>query len=306
MACFKPLEAWQSGEKHPISGRRLPTFKSAEARKDLPRVKIPCGQCFGCRSKRKGAWAIRNVHESKQHDHSYFVTLTQDDDHIPPGGALDYTHVQAAFKRLRRRVGPFRHFTVGEYGENFLRPHYHSLMYGLVLPDARLVSQGGEQPRWESAILSEAWGRGFVYVGSVTPESIAYCSNYVVDKRTGPLAEVAYRRVDPDTGEVYQVPPEFARMSLRPGIGAGAFELWSDEWYHEDCIRARDGRPSPIPAYYDKLLTRRDAEYMETLKVARLAEAMLPANVWNSSPERLVVREEVARAKRKLYLKRTL
>lgn len=305
MPCFKPLEAWQSGEKHPISGRRMPTFKSAEARKDLPRVKIPCGQCFGCRTKRKGAWAIRNVHESKLHPFSLFGTFTYDDEHLPPDGGLRYSDVQAAFHRLRRHVPPFRYFNVGEYGETTLRPHYHGLLYGLDLPDLRMVGHSAV-PQFESDILTDAWGQGFVHLGTVTPESIAYCSNYVVDKRTGPLAEVAYRRVDPDTGEVFQVPPEFARMSLRPGIGAGAFELWSDDWYSEDCIRARDGRASPVPAYYDKLLTRRDAEYIETLKLARLAEAKLPANVWNSSPERLAVREEVARAKRKLFLRRSL
>lgn len=306
MACFKPLEAWQSSEKHHISGRRMPTFKAAEARMDLPRMKLPCGQCFGCRGDRARDMTVRLTHESKLHAFSWFVTFTYDDQHLPRDRGLHIEHVQGLHKRLRaRRAGErIRFFCAGEYGPDTLRPHWHDLLFGLRLDDLRPIA--GKAGEFTSKFLSDVWGMGNVHVGSVTPDSISYCAQYTIDKRTGQLAESHYRRIDPDTGEVYQVAPERALMSNRPGIGAGAFERWKGEFTSSDFVALKGGGKAPVPAYYDKLLTRENPEFMETIKLARIERASDPKAVANSTAERLAVREEVARARRGVYLKRTL
>lgn len=306
MPCFRPLEAWQSGERHAISGRRLPTFKSAEARKDLPSVFLPCGQCFGCRRDRALDWQVRLVHEAKLHSDNWFVTWTYDDDHLPPDRGLHVEDMQALMKRIRRRRSGelIRFFTAGEYGPSTLRPHWHSLMFGLRLDDLRPLA--GKDGEFSSRFLDEVWGKGSVHVGTLTAESVAYCSQYVVDKRTGQLAESHYSRLDPVTGELYQVAPERALMSNRPGIGKLAFERWQADFTSGDFVAIKGGGKAPVPAYYDKLLIRENPELMEQLKLARMERASDPKVVANSTPERLAVREVVARAKRAAYRKTSL
>lgn len=306
MACFKPIEAWQSGEKHPISGRRMPTLRSSEARKDLPRVGLPCGQCLGCRADRALDWKTRLTHESKLHADSSFLTFTYADEHRHADRSLHLEDLQKCIKRIRRRREgeKLRYFAVGEYGEHSFREHWHMLAFGLRIDDRRAVA--GKPGEFTSAFLDDVWGLGAVYGGSVTPESIGYCSGYMIEKRTGPLAEAHYAWTDPDTGEVHHRRPEFAVMSTNPAIGRGAFERWSSEFYDRDFVAQRGGGKVAVPAYYDRLLTREDPELMESIKVARLERAADPKAVANSTPERLAVREEVARARRKTFRKSTL
>lgn len=138
--------------------------------------------------------------EKRLHEFSCFVTLTYDDDHFPEGGSLDPSHTQKWLKRLRRRLGPerpLRYFLNGEYGDQTWRPHYHAALYG--------VSE------LESALVLDTWGQGHVQLGALTVESAQYISGYVVKKMTA--------RDDPRLEGRH---PEFARMSLKPGIGAGA------------------------------------------------------------------------------------
>ena len=64
-------------------------------------------------------------------------------------------------------------------------------------------------------------------VGDVSFQSAGYVARYSLKKVNGDLAAAHYRRVDPDTGEVFDLVPEFAHMSLKPGIGAS----WFDRFY---------------------------------------------------------------------------
>ena len=82
-------------------------------------------------------WALRCMHEAKLHDRNCFVTLTYDDLHLPPHGSLRYRDIQLFHKKLRRRVGAFRFFLCGEYGEQLGRPHYHACYFGMFPPDAK-------------------------------------------------------------------------------------------------------------------------------------------------------------------------
>lgn len=155
-----------------------------------------CGQCLPCRINRQRLWTIRLLLEAAQHEHSLFVTLTYDDKHYPRDGCISVREAQLFLKRLRRVAGSFRYFLVGEYGERTERAHYHALLFGL--RDGRCVDQ--------------AWGKGFVHVSGVGPESIGYVAGYCLK---GATTEKGIKWIGL-TGKR----PEFARMSLRPGIGA--------------------------------------------------------------------------------------
>lgn len=60
-------------------------------------------------------------------------------------------------------------------------------------------------------MVRESWGHGNIFAGELTPASAAYVCGYVVKKMTG----------SGDSRLLDGQHPEFARMSLRPGIGCG-------------------------------------------------------------------------------------
>lgn len=164
-----------------------------------------CGQCMPCRINRRRLWAHRIVLESLKHASSSFVTLTYAPEHLPPDGSLVPRDPQLFLKRLRRAVEPLRirFYLVGEYGERGFRPHYHACIFGLGAESAELIAS--------------CWALGHCHVGSLTYESAQYCAGYVTKKMT--FAD------DPRLAGRH---PEFARMSLRPGIGAPAMEELSE------------------------------------------------------------------------------
>lgn len=172
-------------------------------------IKIPCGVCIGCRIDRAREWKIRNCLELIDHPEAYFVTLTYNDACLPldDDGAsiLVKSDAQKFLKRLRRRIGQFRYFGCGEYGDATARCHFHFLIYGH-LTDFELIGVN----KFQCKAIKEAWPFGHHIVESVTPGSIAYVSGYVEKKFK------AYY-------ENFPVKP-FLMMSRMPGIGMGYLE----------------------------------------------------------------------------------
>lgn len=295
MPCYKPIDAWQPANGGPLSFRPG-AYPIA--------IKIPCGQCIGCRTDRRKEWALRLVHESRLHSQSCFVTLTYGPDSLPRGSTLVKRHVQLWIKKLRRHLEPrkIRFFAVGEYGDESKRPHYHALIFGWWPSDAQLFSEGGGHRLYTSRTLAALWTHGFSSFGSVTPESCAYTAHYCVKKVTGPLAKDHYTRVTRD-GEMYEVIPEFALMSRRPGIGAGFFAGYRDELVSSDHALL-GGRKLRIPRYYDKLLERESAGALAAAKIRRKEKAR-PHRADNTR-ERLLQREEVAQSKHRSTRRKAL
>lgn len=122
------------------------------------------------------------------HRHSVFVTLTYKD----APDEVSKRDLQLFFKRLRARLGVgFRYFAVGEYGGRGGRPHYHVALFGVSFAEADDIG--------------ESWDRGFVQVGELNARSAHYIAGYVQKKLMNAVPE----------GKL----PEFALMSLKPGIG---------------------------------------------------------------------------------------
>lgn len=282
MPCFHPLAAFRKeggGVSFSPRGAGLP-------------LSLPCGQCIGCRVERSRQWALRCVHESQMHAGSSFVTLTYSDEFLPPDGGLHVSDWQRFAKRLRKKAGPFRFFHCGEYGEVSGRPHYHACIFGLDFrADRVLLRRSGENSLYVSPLLTETWGLGHCSVGELSYESAAYVARYVVKKLTGPQGQAAYSRVDPRTGECFQVAAPYVTMSRRPGVGSKWFDRFRSDVYPADEV-VHKGRRFRPPRFYDGKLPE---EELEGLKVKRLRAAA--RHRVDLSRERLAVREVCADAR---------
>lgn len=264
MGCHYPLKAFK-----PLGGGKL-IFDPTKAGNARP-LEIRCGRCLGCRLARAKEWSVRLRHEQMMHSSSSFVTLTYADQFLPPHGALRYSDVQSFFRRLRKSGEKLRYFVAGEYGEQLKRPHYHVLLYGPSWPD-RVEwhrSSNGEM-NYVSERLTRLWGLGHTEVADVTPQNIAYTARYCLEKAYSREDQSQYERgVDPATGEVIVVPPEFTYMSLKPGIGGGWYSEFSEDLHRTDAAIDRGGIRSRVPRYYQDRLRRSDAARAEEIEAVR-------------------------------------
>lgn len=267
-------------------------------------LELACGQCVGCRLERKRWWAIRCVHEAKMHERSCFLTLTYDNEHLPEDHSLDVSHWQKFAKRLRKKLGPFRFMHCGEYGDETHRPHYHALIFGHDFSeDSVPLRTNNAQPLRASATLQELWPHGFASIGQVTFDSAAYVASYCTKKKTGEQSESEYERLDPETGEVWSVKPEYATMSRRPGLGTSFFEKYCSDIYPDNFVEINGQKFKP-PAFYDELLKKRNPELAQKMKEQRRKTVRDQAD--NHTPERLAVREKVAKARLTKQVNKTL
>lgn len=289
MPCFRPLKAY----KKPGGGI---SFSSVSGWVD-GMLELPCGKCIGCRIRRTGFWAVRIVHEAQMHQKTCFITLTYDNKHLPKDGGLDVSHWQYFAKRMRKRLGPFRFFHCGEYGDQFKRPHYHAVVFGQDFSKDRrhvaTISNGDKIYR--SGVLDELWGKGKTELGAVNYTTAAYVASYCLKKVDGKKAEEegTYERVDPETGLVSIVRPEYITMSRRPGIGTSWYEKFKGDIYPSgECVI--DGKKMPTPRFYDQKFEKEDPVAFKRVVAKRIKFAK--AHEYDGTFERLMVREQVMRA----------
>lgn len=168
--------------------------------------------------------------ESLEHLENAFVTLTYAEDTLPDHMSLEPATLQRFMKRLRERIAPkrLRFFAVGEYGDKSDRPHYHALLFGFptCVRGRSCYSKFRTSCCSVCDLVRDVWGLGHVGLGTVTTESVAYTCGYVVKNM---------RRFD--DARLNGKHPEFARMSLKPGIGHSAMWNVADilmKWNKED------------------------------------------------------------------------
>ena len=291
MPCYYPLDGWRA--KNPNDQGRYPVvFKPSQANLDQP-LKLPCGNCIGCRLERARQWAMRCVHEATLHDENCFITLTYDDDHLPANNSLDKREWQLFLKKFRERLAPkkIRFFMCGEYGEKLSRPHYHAIIFGWDATDKEDWTMKNDRPIYRSPFLEEVWGNGICTVDEMNFDTANYTARYCMKKVNGEMAEDHYLRVHPITGECWQVEPEFSLQSRRPGIG----KAWYDK-YKNDLDKGyitMNGVKVGIPKAYEKYMAddwEKEGKIADQ-KISR-AQHIDPADIENG-PGRLRVKEEV-------------
>ena len=297
MTCYHPITAFR------IHGESKLKFYRPHRGDVREQLQVPCGQCVGCRLERSRQWAIRCIHEAQMHKHNCFITLTFSPEHLPSPPTLDVRDFQLFMKRLRKKYGSLiRFFHCGEYGEKFGRPHYHACLFNFDFPDKVLWKTVNGCNLYTSKSLSDLWPFGFSTIGDVTFESAAYVARYVMKKVTGIKAQMHYERVDPLTGEIYQAQPEYVTMSRRPGIASSWFEKYSSDVYPHDHVIVR-GKQCKPPRFYDNRFKASFPLDFEEIQFQRYLDSR--EKLCDSTPERLLVREEVQIARLK-KLPRTL
>lgn len=245
--------------KYPITVRN-PKFRINPTA--LQYLKVPCGKCVACKQRRSRQWIFRLKQENKLSENSYFVTLTYDDHNLVYSDSgvptLCKPDFQRYIKRLRRaqeKKNPalkLKYFACGEYGSRTFRPHYHALLFN-VIPE----------------LIEKCWSIdgepiGLVHIGTVTEDSIAYNTKYIMKA----ICEYQDQFIDDRSFQ-----REFALMSK--GIGKGYSDNESIKRYHnkimENCVRDEKGFITPMPRYYkDKLF---NDEKREELRKKTVFEA---------------------------------
>lgn len=295
MSCSRPLKAYWAPDRKIV-------FRAVDGYADR-HLELACGQCAGCRLARVRSWGIRAVHEAQMHEANSFITLTYDPEHLPDDGSLKVRDWQLFAKRVRKELGPFRFLHCGEYGPANLRPHYHACIFGLDFSEDRQVwkvSPRGDR-LYTSERLAELWGKGFATIGELTFDSAAYVAQYCMKKAGGETAKTKYERIDTNTGECWDVKPEYATMSRRPGLGQTWFERYVDDVYPDDEV-VIEGKKFRPPKYYDQLLEKRNPQLMESIKKKRIQHATKEVN----DEDRLRAKETVLEAKLALKRQRNL
>ena len=263
------------------------------------------------------------MHEQRFHQESSFITLTYEDKHLPRDQSLVKSHWQLFMKRLRKAVNgtepqyldkahqvPNPKFTelkfmmCGEYGseEHTQRPHYHAILFGYHPPDKKVFKHKDGIVTYSSESLDDIWKLGYTTTGDVTFESAAYVARYTMKKINGNLREKIdpetglrpYERVHLDTGEVWEVLPEFALMSRGGrngrGIGYSFFEKHQADIYPWDEVIV-NSYPQRPPRYYDSLFEEKEPEIFETIKELRCAN--MEKHLKDNTRARLAQREKV-------------
>lgn len=267
------------------------------------KIKVPCGQCIGCRLDYARNWALRSWHEVNTYgyDNNMFITLTYNNEHLPENNSLDVKVMQDFLKRLRYYAGnDVRYMLCGEYGEKRGRPHYHLCIYNYVFPDINWSkpyafdkSKGVmyyrsnflENNLWTKPYSNESLG--FSLIGKVTFESANYVARYITKKVRSKDEKYLY--------ELYHGRQrEFMTMSRRPGLGNEFVNRYYKDIFNNGYCVFGNGYKAPIPRYYLYELEKIDKSFYEDYRKRKFTNFLdnLFANNVYETYDRLQVMEE--------------
>lgn len=303
MSCYKPLKAFVLGV-NPETGKKIIKVVNKEfdgkefSNAGFRQIGIPCGNCIGCRLDYSRNWADRMLAEASLYEHNVFLTLTYDNDHLPPcrdGSnihSLNKRDAQLFMKRLRKALQEqkIRFFCAGEYGPQTMRPHFHLILFNCKLNDLKFLRENDmKQPYFVSETISKCWPYGFHIIANVNWETCAYVARYVIKKQKGEGASVY---------DKYNFAPEFSTMSRKPGIGHDFMVDHMEELYAYGSVSlpTQNGAKSIRPCkYYDSLFDLEYPEIMEDIKSNR-QEAAIQYNLIRSSLTNLSYQDQLRSA----------
>ena len=237
--------------------------------KEASPIYVGCGKCPFCVKAKKRDITTRIVHEARNSEAAWFVTLTYNPTHLPSDGSLVKRDVQLFLKRLRkaRPNDHIRYMLVGEYGKLHLRPHYHMILFGL--PDMPLVFHECrcKYDVYRSPLIERCWTLGFSTLTRFDYSNARYVAQYCQKK-----------------ADIQDLPSGLERpfmLGSRGKCGEGAIGApWFDRWHTEMlrdgfCVLRVNGHSFkvPLPRYY--LRRARERYHEEWLKLVLSREEYL-------------------------------
>ncbi len=222
----------------------------------LSGVEVPCNKCIGCRIAISRDWSCRILHELEYYKESCFITLTYNEENIPKTGSIVKEDLRNFMKRLRKNTKKkIKYFACGDYGEEKGRPHYHLITLG--------INYDWEGFKYKKTIKSKGkmikiyevdeWTNGFVHVGTVTPDSVRYVTDYVMRSYSGTLLTEKYGK------------KENPFRSVSQGLGRQFCLDNQEKLKREECTQYQGVRVG-LPRYYRNILEIKNPVYTNVLK----------------------------------------
>jgi len=227
------------------------SIKDPNGQHNWQRIQVPCGKCGACKHNRRADWSFRLQQELRDAESALFLTLTYSDENLPFTEHGEITlrkkDTQLFMKRLRKEHSKhsdakIRYYTVGEYGTNTKRPHYHSIIFNLTVETLNK--------------MDTIWQHGHHHIGTISPASIHYVTKYHVNPNHYPD----------------DIEPEFATMSRNPGIGYNYIKR-AKKWHRENGYHyvINNGFKQRLPEYYAKKIF---TDYERQLRAEKLPEEL--------------------------------
>lgn len=177
------------------------------------------------------------MQELKTAQSAIFLTLTYNDDSLiynieQRKPELWLKDTQDFMKRLRKHNAKFnknsiRYYTIGEYGENTCRPHYHSIMFNLSIDT--------------TSKIEEIWKKGQIKIGAVTQASIHYTTKHQIATML----------------QIKGLKEPFSTMSRRPALGSN-YLTSAIKKYHKQTNNSQvsflSGIKIPMPRIYRDMI----------------------------------------------------
>lgn len=231
----------KTGEVYKTKRAKFKNFDYLDETNDY----IPCGKCEGCRADKANDWATRAYLESQNWPYNAFLTLTYNNESLPPKKSLQKADLQKFWKKLRKQIYPskIKYLASGEYG-TLGRPHYHAAVFNY-WPDDCVPYKANAMGDmlYTSENLTKLWGKGYVIIGKLTYASAAYIARYVFKKSYGTYKKFKNKE------------NEFITASKRPALALNWFiepEKWNYIQRNQGILipnKERIVQLKPIPMY---------------------------------------------------------
>lgn len=270
MQCDTPYIA----ERNPASGMAY-------------RVPVRCGKCVPCIKYSRLQWLFRLQTELRRSPQAIFATFTYNEKEIPYTDSgyynLDYTDMQKFYKRVRKTQKKLKHFTVGEYGADSLRSHFHAIVFNA--DEDELYKQWTE------------YGKGHSHYDKCNDATMLYTLKYM-DKR-GQKDRVSEHWKK-------EVTPEMRRMSN--GLGdnfiynedgtptSAWYKIWRKELF---TVALDDGTKLALPEYYVRKV-HGDRKYMPEKKLNYIRKKFRQEENWRRQGQPIEERRVSAISARKV------